>query len=378
MKIISIEPTPSPNSMKLNVDESLPSGVRYNYTPKTAETAPEHIQRLLAVPGVKGVFQVLDFIALERNPKTDWREILTQARSILGAAEDTDAVSTEAPVQDAYGEIQVYIQMFRGLPMQIKLEANGEQRRFGLPERFMKAALEAQAASSNLVMERKWEEHGVRYGTMEEVGEEVTQELAAAYDAERLQQLVQQAFTQTAGQPATEEASLSGQTVAGMLDNPDWEKRFAALSRMNPTEADIPVLHKALHDDKTSIRRLAVVYLGMIESKAVLPLLSEALQDKSAVVRRTAGDTLSDLGDPSAIGPMIQALEDPNKLVRWRAARFLYEVGDETAVPALRAAQDDPEFEVSLQVKMALERIESGEAASGTVWQQMTRSRKES
>jgi HEAT repeat protein len=90
-------------------------------------------------------------------------------------------------------------------------------------------------------------------------------------------------------------------------------------------------------------------------------------------VRRTAGDTLSDLGDPRAIGAMCQALRDPNKLVRWRAARFLYEVGDETALEALREAQNDPEFEVSLQVKMALERIERGEEASGTVWQQMTR-----
>ncbi len=71
---------------------------------------------------------------------------------------------------------------------------------------------------------------------------------------------------------------------------------------------------------------------------------------------------------------MAEALKDSNKLVRWRAARFLYEVGDERALPALREAQDDPEFEVDMQIKMAITRIESGEEASGTVWQQMTRS----
>ncbi|MED4958692.1 virulence factor, partial [Paenibacillus macerans] len=38
---------------------------------------------------------------------------------------------------------------------------------------------------------------------------------------------------------------------------------------------------------------------------------------------------------------------------------------------ALRAAADDPEFEVGLQARMAVERIESGEQAAGTVWQQM-------
>ena len=44
-----------------------------------------------------------------------------------------------------------------------------------------------------------------------------------------------------------------------------------------------------------SIRRLATVYLGMIEDKAVVPALTKALKDKSAAVRRTAGDCMSDL-----------------------------------------------------------------------------------
>jgi hypothetical protein len=378
MKIVSIEPTPSPNSMKINLDESLPAGVSYNYTitaEKQAE-APEYIQRLLAIPGVKAVFQVLDFIALERNPKADWREVLPKVHSVLGTVNEGMAVQKENTAQETFGEIQVFVQMFRGIPMQIKLEAEGNQKRVGLPERFMRAAMEAQQSSSNIVMERRWEEQGIRYGTMEEVGEDVAQEISAAYDEERLNGLVKQAFSEKTGEER-QEAILSGQAIEGMLDHPDWEKRFAALERMNPTKDDIPVLQKALHDSKTSIRRLAVVYLGMIESKDVLPLLIEALKDKSSVVRRTAGDTLSDLGDPAATGAMAEALQDSNKLVRWRAARFLFEVGNETAIPALRAAQDDPEFEVSLQVKMALERIEGGEAASGTVWQQMTRSRKE-
>jgi HEAT repeat protein len=55
---------------------------------------------------------------------------------------------------------------------------------------------------------------------------------------------------------------------------------------------------------------------------------------------------------------------------------FLYEVGDETALPALKQAEDDPEFEVSMQVKMAIERIEGGEEAKGSVWKQMTERRK--
>ena len=37
----------------------------------------------------------------------------------------------------------------------------------------------------------------------------------------------------------------------------------------DPQLTDLPILEKALHDEKASIRRLAVVYLGMIEDKKV-------------------------------------------------------------------------------------------------------------
>lgn len=54
----------------------------------------------------------------------------------------------------------------------------------------------------------------------------------------------------------------------------------------------------------------------------------------------------------------------------------MYEVGTEEAVPALKEAEDDSEFEVALQVKMALARIQGGEEAKGSVWKQMTEARK--
>ncbi|MGR4031903.1 HEAT repeat domain-containing protein, partial [Bacillus sp. ZZQ-131] len=124
------------------------------------------------------------------------------------------------------------------------------------------------------------------------------------------------------------------------------------------------------------IRRLATAYLGMVKGDGVLPLLYKALLDRSVSVRRTAGDCLSDVGDPAAMFVMIKSLKDSSKLVRWRAAMFLFELGDESAIPALKAAQDDPEFEVAMQARLALERIEGGEEAKGSVWKQMTESRK--
>ncbi len=371
MKLLSIEPTPSPNTMKLNVDERLPHGVQKEYRKERIDTAPELIKRLLQIEGVTGVFHTADFLALERKSNADWQSILTRAREVFGEAADLTVTGPDS-AETAWGEAQVYIQMFRGIPMQVKVTSGTDQIRAALPERFGKAAVTAGSASPNVIMERKWVEHGIRYGELKEIGEEVALEIDAAYPQERLEQLMELAMQANGEQPEPVTVEKPVVTLE-MLEDPDWQKRYAALERMEPTEEQLPVLVKALRDPKSSIRRLAVVYLGMVGGDSVLPYLFEALQDESVSVRRTAGDTLSDLGDPQAIPAMCQALQDPNKLVRWRAARFLYEVGDEAALPALRAAQDEPEFEVRLQIKMAMERIESGEAASGTVWQQMTR-----
>ena len=374
MKLLSIEPTPSPNVMKLNVDERLPDGVQRVYNKENLQKAPAVMAKLLSIEGVVSIFQTADFIALERKSNADWQFILTQAREVLHAGADLAVpVLSQEGEGAAFGEAQVYIQMFRDIPMQVKVTMGTEQIRAALPERFGQAAVRAGSASPNLIMERKWVEHGVRYGDLREIGEEVAQEIDAAYPAERVEQLVERALQLGTGETPEPVVREKKVVTLEMLDDPDWQKRYEALDRMEPTAEDLPVLEKALNDSKSSIRRLAVVYLGMVGTDEVFPLLYQAVKDESVSVRRTAGDTLSDLGDSRAIEAMCQALKDRNKLVRWRAARFLFEVGDETALEALRQAQNDPEFEVSLQVKMALERIESGEAASGTVWQQMTR-----
>ncbi|SDC94374.1 PBS lyase HEAT-like repeat-containing protein [Melghirimyces thermohalophilus] len=373
MKLRSIEPTPSPNAMKLNVDET--ASTAKTYTADQPEEAPEIIQRLLAVDGVKSVFRVADFLSVERDPKADWKEVLPMVREVFGeeAEPEDDTVSrkAEAPIE-GFGEVQVQLQTFRGLPIQVKLTWDGEEKRVALPQRFVDAVMKAQEASPNMVMERRWEDRGVRFGNPDKIGEEMVEEISAAYDSDRLDRLVKQAFNQEPGEPV-KEANRGLKVTLDMLDDPDWKKRYAALDQMHPTLEDLEVLAKALQDPKSSIRRLATAYLGSLEDPKVLPYLYQALKDPSVTVRRTAGDCLSDLGDPDAIGPMIEALKDKSKLVRWRAAMFLYETGDASAVPALREAQDDPEFEVSMQVKMALERIEGGEEASGSVWQKMTR-----
>lgn len=401
MKILSIEPTPSPNSMKLNMDEKLPAGERITYTREHKGGCPIYIEKLLDIPHVKSVFHTADFIALDRHPKGNWQHILAGAREIFGeaalstqdesaiaaasvhdaAAKDktTSAKSPESAVeqaqsQEAWGEANVAVQTFRGLPIQVRVRSESEEVRLALPERFSQAVMKAHAASPNMIMERKLEEKGVRYGELKEIAEQVVQEIDATYSDERLEQLIAQAYEQeSTTSPEAVANSASWDVISRQLDNADWKVRYAALEKLKPTMSVLPLIIKALKDEHSSLRRLAVVYLGDLKEPEVYPYLYEALQDKFVSVRRTAGDCLSDIGEPDAIAPMIKALKDPNKLVRWRAARFLYEAGDETAVEALREAQDDAEFEVSMQVKIALERIEGGAAAEGSVWQQMTR-----
>ncbi|WP_353855479.1 conserved virulence factor C family protein [Bacillus sp. Bos-x628] len=374
MKISAIEPTPSPNTMKVILTEALAGGKSNNYKKDQKDGAPEMIKRILDIEGVKGVYHVADFLAVERNAKYDWKGILQQVREAFGQEAEglQEGKHTE---DDTFGEVKVFVQMFNGIPMQVKLTDGDKEERFGMPERFQTAILKLRSSSDNVVFERVWKEHGVRFGEFADIGQEVTEELQAAYDDERLARLTE-AVKEGKAAVDRQVKRQAYEVTEEMLHEEDWKKRFAHLEQMQPKKEDLPVLMKAMDDPKTSIRRQAVVNAGMIEDPAILPILYKGLQDKTVTVRRTAGDCISDLGDPSAIEAMVAALKDPSKLVRWRAAMFLYEEGDETALEALKEAEQDPEFEVSLQVKMAIERIELGEEAKGSVWKQMTESRR--
>jgi hypothetical protein len=378
MKIVSIEPTPSPNAMKLNVDEALEPGTKYAYSSESAGRAPMHLRALLGIVGVKSVYQAADFIALERDAGADWRGVLAAVREAFG--EDGAAVADVPEATTSYGEATVLVQMFRGIPMQVRVRAGFEEARVALPERLTAAALQAGAASPNLIRERQLVDHGVRYGDeLGEIAALVAAELDAAYDDARLRALVTQAERMGDAPEAAPVLSaaetLTPKDIAARLGGADWKQRYAALERLKPAPEHLPIVVKALADENFSVRRLAVVYLGDIKGPEAIEQLTRMLKDSSVAVRRTAGDALSDIGDASAQPAMIEALGDKSKIVRWRAARFLYDCGDERALGALQAATEDAEFEVALQARMAVERIASGEAAAGTIWQQMAKSR---
>ncbi len=353
MHIVSFEPTPSPNVMKLNLQSPIVDGQRFEFSNETADEAPEWLRPLLLIAGVRSVYAAADFIALERNNGVDWRQILIHVPGISAVDLDTHNYANQETSEQ---EFIVYVQKMTDIPMQVKLVGESGEYRYAMPDVFMQAAVHVSKQSSNVITERIWHEAGSRYGHAAELGPIVVAEQAAIH-----------AYL-------VESTEFQNQSDDSDRDTPplmDWQARYAALNAVEVCEENLNLFAQSLRDEHPSVRRLAVVQLGELKQSLAFSYLIKALRDPAISVRRTAGDTLSDLGDSIAVPYMIEALADKHKLMRWRAARFLYECGDASAIAALTVALDDAEFEVSLQAKLALERIVGGTAASGTMWQQI-------
>lgn len=370
MKLVTIEPTPSPNTMKIIIDIELPFGKSHNYKKENMAGAPKEIQDILGIEGVKGIYHVADFLAIERNAKFSWESILASVENVFGA--NNTGNLNEKP-QDHYGEVYVHVQQYKGIPLQVKVFDNESETRFGLSDRFTNALdLAMEGDKENYLLLRKWVDFGVRYGDQKEIGEQLVKELEATFPQSKLNELIEDRNL-----PATGNSPIRVPFKLEQFVVSEWEERFQLLNNLiNPEIEDLPILAKAVQDEQVSIRRLATVYLGLIENEAVIPYLEMALKDKSAAVRRTAGDAMSDLGFEQFAKAMKVALFDKNKLVRWRAAMYFYEVGTTDALPVLKEAMNDKEYEVKLQIRMAIARIEDGEEAKGSVWKQMNEARK--
>lgn len=373
MEIVRVEPTPSPNTMKIVLSFKKEDRSSNTYT-EVNDHNPEFINRILQLEGIKSVFHVMDFIAVDKRPKENWDTLLKDVTAAISGS-DQEGDFAENKVNEHFGEVKAEVLKFKGIPYQIKLTTQEEEKRKQLPEIYIDSMLKATKDSDNVVFLRKWEDLGVRYGEVEEVLATVQEEILALYPKEKLEALVEEALTSDITIPEKQFVHVDKETFE---QEEDWKVKLRMLNDFpTPTEDDYPLLDVALNDEKPQVRRMAIVLLGMIESKETLPYLYKGMKDKVVSVRRTAGDCLSDLGFKEALPVMIEALEDPQKIVRWRAAMFIFDEGNETALEALKKRQDDPAFDVKLQVQMAIERIENGEEALGSVWKQMANRKKE-
>lgn len=366
MEIIRVEPTPSPNTMKIVLSEKREDNKSNTYT-SVKDEQPKFINDILAIEGVKSIFYVMDFLAVDKQPKFDWEDVLPSVTAMLNAEEET----ASQPIPDEhFGEVKAEVLTFKGIPYQIKLTTSNKEKRKQLPEIFIDSMLAAQKDSDNIVFLRKWEDLGIRYGELDDILNEVFDEIIALYPDEKLKSLVDEALETDIVVPQKQYQHVTLEEYQA-ADN--WKERLRMLKSFpTPTEQDFPLLGEALNEEqKVPLRREAVVLLGMIENESVLPYLYKGLQDKSPAVRRTAGDCLSDLGFKQALPEMEKALEDPQKIVRWRAAMFIFDEGGPEQLASLKKHIDDPAYDVKLQIEMAISRIENGDEALGSVWKQI-------
>ena len=274
------------------------------------------------------------FHHFEQDPRADWKPILQAAAQALTGQIASTSPADEPHQADA-GKNQVFVQTFRGVPIQVKVvDANGESR-VSLGELFNAAAKSIQQETgADFLKERYWADYGLRYGDREQIAKDVAAELQAGMD----------------------DAAV------------EWMKGNAVSSM----EESVGQLLVALKDSNSQVRRLAAAALGATgNADAVEPLCAAFLNDTSIAVRRTAGDALSDIGDRRAEPAGCEALKDPNKLVRWRAARLLSEIGTTESIPHLERAAEDEAFEVKLESEAAIERIRSGRGALGPAWRRI-------
>ncbi len=392
MQLRSIETTPSPHCIKLNLNQVISAKALTLTQGEIKLDAPAFAQQLLAIESVQSVFVFQDFITLTRRGNADWQSILAKAADIIGVAKDADEAllaqvspsqitatsansTTEQPTHSNFGQVEVAVQMFRAIPIQVRaISADGQQARVALPDRFNQSLQRTIVATgANYVAERRWEPYQSPAGSPDEVARIVADEIADLIDDEELARIEAAAISNHAETKQTSHTDLQ-QSLLTELQNPNWKNRLKALQQLEVNPETLHQVLALLDDEQSTIRRWAAALLGASSMTAVVePLCRIALSDPSAIVRRTAGDALSDLGDTGAIATMTKALTDPSKLVRWRSARFLNELGDFSALDALhQAVKSETEFDVRIEMMAALERIEGGGSTQLPMWQRIT------
>jgi len=154
--------------------------------------------------------------------------------------------------------------------------------------------------------------------------------------------------------------------VAAALQDPQFAPEAGlALSFMG--SAAVATLRDSLHSDEPVVRREALRALGKLRERAsidpqiVIPVLLESLKDPDTSVRHVAVTYLGIVRDrpPEEVLGLIAALQDSEAEVREAAALALssYGLDAEPAIPALTKASKDPDEDVQREAARALVHI---------------------
>jgi Fe-S cluster biogenesis protein NfuA len=82
MKVLSIQPTPNPNAYKFFLDRTLTSRPREIGDAEKVKDDPL-ASALFAIPGVKSLFFMDDFVTVTWEDSANWRTVTDQVRALL-------------------------------------------------------------------------------------------------------------------------------------------------------------------------------------------------------------------------------------------------------------------------------------------------------
>jgi hypothetical protein len=80
---IRVEGTPNPNSLKFSVNRTIWEGRAQTFNDAAQAFASPLARTLLAVPGVKSVFFLRDFVTVSREPEAAWEAIAPEVERVL-------------------------------------------------------------------------------------------------------------------------------------------------------------------------------------------------------------------------------------------------------------------------------------------------------
>lgn len=80
---VTVEGTPNPNAAKFVLDRPLPEAEGRSYFEASAAEEDRLASRLFAVPGVRALFMVDNFITVTKAEEIAWTEIVEQLEGVI-------------------------------------------------------------------------------------------------------------------------------------------------------------------------------------------------------------------------------------------------------------------------------------------------------
>lgn len=80
---VDVQPTPNVNALKFVTNRRLTEGRSQTFTSLAQAAADPLAGALLALPGVRQVFVLNDFITVTRESGADWMQIAPQAEALI-------------------------------------------------------------------------------------------------------------------------------------------------------------------------------------------------------------------------------------------------------------------------------------------------------